>query len=72
MLVPSVKVRNGPLFKPQTAAGSNSQAPPPLHQSTQFERDVMKRTLIKLIEEDKEFMNSFHAAYMRHMAQLRS
>ena len=79
-------MRNGPLFptlqNPLTKSTIQPVSVPDVsvagatetgsHVSTQFERDVMKRTLIKLIEEDKDFMASFHTAYMAHMAKLRS
>lgn len=77
-------MRNGPLFPklqnpitkttPVSVADASVAGPGETgsHVSTQFERDVMKRTLLKLIEEDKDFMASFHTAYMAHMAKLRS
>jgi len=82
--LPAVKMRNGPLFPklqnpiskttPVSVADVSVSGPAETgsHVSSQFERDVMKRTLIKLIEEDKDFMASFHTAYMAHMAKLRS
>ena len=76
-------MRNGPLFPTIPLKQKNTKNTPVSvpdvsgptqgsHVSTQFERDVMKRTLLKLIEEDKDFMASFHTAYMKHMAKLRS